>query len=127
MRDPATYAWVEMSNQTRHIVEYLTITGPDNITRPMLAERWSASDDLKTWTFHLRRDVRWHNGDPFTAEDVAWNIRRWLDSKLGSSNIALSTFAAMTAKHRNERCRRQATHDARSPMPLKLSIATPSG
>lgn len=95
MHDPATYAWVEMSNQTRHIVEYLTITGPDNVTRPMLTERWQASEDLKTWTFHLRRNVSWHNGDPFTAHHVAWNIARWLDPGLGSSNIALSTFAAM--------------------------------
>ena len=95
MHDPATYAWAEMSNQTRHIIEYLTITGPDNITRPMLAERWQASGDLRTWTFHLRRNIRWHNGDVFTARDVAWNIRRWLDSRLGSSNIALSTFSAM--------------------------------
>lgn len=95
IHDPATYAWTEMSNLTRHTLEYLTITGPDNITRPMLAERWQASPDLKSWTFHLRKNVTWHNGEPFTAEHVAWNIRRWLDSKLGSANIALSTFAAM--------------------------------
>ena len=43
MEDPATYSWAQMSNQTRHIVEYLAITGPDNITRPMLAESWEAS------------------------------------------------------------------------------------
>ncbi|MGH6903220.1 MAG: ABC transporter substrate-binding protein, partial [Geminicoccaceae bacterium] len=37
MDDPATYSWTQMSNQTRHIAEYLAITGPDNVTRPMLA------------------------------------------------------------------------------------------
>jgi peptide/nickel transport system substrate-binding protein len=95
LHDPATYAWAEMSNQTRHIVEYLTITGADNITRPLLAKSWDASDDLKTWTFHLRRNIHWHNGERLTAEHVAWNIHRWLDSTLGSANIALSTFAAM--------------------------------
>ena len=36
MEDPATYSWVEMSNQTRHILEHLTFTTPDNVTRPML-------------------------------------------------------------------------------------------
>ena len=95
MDDPAAYSWIEMSNQSRHIIEYLTLTGPDNVTRPMLAERWEPSDDLKAWTIHLRRGVKWHNGDDFTAEDVKWNFERWLDPATASSNIGLSTFAAM--------------------------------
>jgi peptide/nickel transport system substrate-binding protein len=95
MDDPATYSWTQMSNQTRHVAEYLAITGPDNVTRPMLAESWEASDDLKTWTFHLRQDVVWHNGDPFVAADVVWNIERWLNPDLGSSNSGLSTFASL--------------------------------
>lgn len=95
MEDPATYAWAEMSNQTRHILEYLAMTGPDNVTRPMLAESWEVSEDLKTWTFNLRRGVKWHNGDAFVADHVVFNVKRWLDPQLGSANIGLSTFAAM--------------------------------
>jgi peptide/nickel transport system substrate-binding protein len=95
MDDPATYSWTQMSNQTRHIAEYLAITGPDNVTRPMLAESWEASDDLKTWTFHLRQGVLWHNGEEFVADHVVWNIERWRNPDLGSSNIGLSTFASM--------------------------------
>ena len=95
MDDPATYSWVQMSNQTRHIAEYLAITGPDNVTRPMLAESWEASDDLKTWTFHLRQGVMWHNGEDFVADHVVWNVERWRNADLGSSNIGLSTFASM--------------------------------
>src|SRR3546814_8109678 len=68
MKDPSNFDWTQKSNQTRHIVEYLTITGPDNITRPYLAESWEASDDLKTWTFNLRQGVKWSNGDDFNAE-----------------------------------------------------------
>ena len=37
---------------------------------PALAESWERSDDGMTWTFHLRRDVTWHDGEPFTAHDV---------------------------------------------------------
>src|ERR1700722_17993153 len=96
MRDPATYSWNEMSNQTRPILEYLTMVGPDNIVRPMLAESWQPSSDLKTWTVHVRRGVMWHNGEELTAEHVAWNIRRWANPTLGSSNFGLSTFAALT-------------------------------
>ncbi len=95
MDDPATYSWTEMSNQTRHTAEYLTIIDPNNITHPMLAESWEPNDDLTVWTLKIRKGVMWHNGEELTAEHVKWNIDRWLDPALGSSNRSLSTFAAM--------------------------------
>ena len=94
MTDPSVFDWVQKSNVARHMNEFLTITGADNITRPYLCEKWEASDDLKEWTFTLRKGIKWHNGDEFNAEDVAFNFNRWLDPKTGSSNIGL--FSAMT-------------------------------
>lgn len=96
MADPATYSWLEKAIVARHIVEFLVETGPDNITRPNLATSWEASDDLKTWTFHLRKGVKWSNGDDFMADDVVFNFTRWLDPKIGSSNLGL--FDAMLEK-----------------------------
>jgi peptide/nickel transport system substrate-binding protein len=93
MADPSTFDWVPKSNVARQFIEYLTVTGPDNITRPYLAEKWEASDDLKTWTFKLRKGIKWSNGDDFNSDDVVFNFERWLDPATGSSNIGL--FASM--------------------------------
>jgi peptide/nickel transport system substrate-binding protein len=93
MSDPATFDWTQKSNVARHMVEYLTVTGSDNVTRPYLARRWQASDDLTEWTFHLRQGVKWSNGLDFNADDVLFNFTRWLDPATGSSNQGL--FSAM--------------------------------
>ena len=86
---PHTYSWIESSNNARQVVEYLTETGIDNITKPNLVEKWEASPDLKTWTLHVRRDVKWRKGRQFTADDVVWNLKRVLDAKTGSSTVGL--------------------------------------
>jgi peptide/nickel transport system substrate-binding protein len=39
-----------------------------------LAESWEASPDFSEWTFHLRRDVRWQDGEPVTAHDVVFSL-----------------------------------------------------
>ncbi len=86
---PHTFDWVEKSNITRQVVEYLTRTGHDNVTRPHLLESWEASEDLKTWTLHVRKGVSWHSGRPFTADDVIWNFEHVLDPETGSSVLGL--------------------------------------
>ncbi|MDE0459328.1 MAG: ABC transporter substrate-binding protein, partial [Chromatiales bacterium] len=85
---PHTYAWYE-EQICRQVCEYLTKTAADNVTRPSLCEQWDASDDLRTWTLHLRKDVNWHNGRQFGADDVVWNIEHCLDPATGSSVLGL--------------------------------------
>lgn len=102
MADPGTYSWVQKSNVARHVCEYLSITGPDNITRPYLADKWEASDDLKTWTLHLRKGIKWHNGDTFNADDVVFNFERWLDPATGSSNLGLFAFLTQESGRKND-------------------------
>ncbi len=92
--DPATFDWSEKGNVARHMTEPLVRIGDDGVAQPYLAESWSASEDLKTWTFNLRKGATWSNGDAFGADDVIHNFRRWLDPATGSSNQG--RFSSMT-------------------------------
>ena len=65
------------SGYLSYVFEGLTETSwlTDTI-EPLLAESWERSADGLEWTFHLRQDVSWHDGEPFTAEDVAFTFNR---------------------------------------------------
>jgi peptide/nickel transport system substrate-binding protein len=58
--------------------------GHDAKLEPALAESWTASADGRTWTFKLRRGVKFHNGREFVAEDVKYTYERILDPKVAS-------------------------------------------
>jgi len=51
---------------------------------PGLAESWSHSTDGKTWTFKLRQGVKWQDGEPFTAADVAFTYNYIIDNEMGN-------------------------------------------
>ena len=60
-----------------YLFEGLTeISWLTNQVEPLLAKSWEHSDDGLTWTFHLRQDVQWHDGQPFTAHDVDFTFNR---------------------------------------------------
>src|SRR5215467_11007777 len=58
-----------------------TLTGQDadGKATPRLALSWTHSDDYKTWTFKLRPGVKFHDGTPFNAQAVKWNLDRQKD------------------------------------------------
>lgn len=86
--DPHTYSWGQ-DMFMRSVLEQLTLTGTDNVTRPLLLESWAASPDLKTWTLHLRKGLKWKSGREFVADDVVWNLKRALDPATGSATVGL--------------------------------------
>lgn len=67
------------------IYESLVGLDPEGRYEPALAERWTVSDDARTWTFHLRAGVTFHNGETLTANDVVATMGRVLDPSIGGS------------------------------------------
>lgn len=103
IKDPMTVSWVEASNLVRQVCDHLTRTDQENITHPHLLERWEASPDLKTWTLHIRKEVKWRSGRQFVADDVVWNITRALDPKTGSSVLGLMKGYMLTEYETGEK------------------------
>lgn len=62
--------------------------------RPLLATRWEGSDDGLSFTLHLREGVRWHDGEPFTAADVAFSA---LEVWKPLQNLGRVVFAGLEA------------------------------
>jgi oligopeptide transport system substrate-binding protein len=63
-----------------NIFEGLTRLDPQTLKAlPGVAESWGISDDKRTYTFHLRKNARWSNGEPVTAHDFIYSMRRFLD------------------------------------------------
>jgi len=89
---PARYSWVYDANATRHFLEYLAVTDRNNVTHPHLLEKWQASGDVKTWDLFLRKDVKWNNGDDFTADDVIFTMKEWFNPEVGSSILGLMSY-----------------------------------
>lgn len=78
-----TTGWPE-ANVMRDLLEGLVVMDPEGKTAPGVASHWQHSADLKTWTFYLRHDAKWSNGDPVTAKDFVYSWRRLADPKTKS-------------------------------------------
>ena len=48
--------------------------------------------NLKTWDLHLRKGIKWNNGDDFGADDVMFTIKQWLTKDTGSSMFGLLSY-----------------------------------
>jgi peptide/nickel transport system substrate-binding protein len=77
--DPARIDQVEQFQITSNVLSGLTHIDGDFVAQPDLAEDWTVSDDGTEYTFKLREGVTFHNGDPFTADDVVFTYNRSKD------------------------------------------------
>jgi peptide/nickel transport system substrate-binding protein len=76
-----------------NVFETLTKIRPDGSVGPLLAERWTVSHDNRSYTFHLRKGVRFHNGEPFSSASVRYAFERAAGE--GSTNKDKAVFAGI--------------------------------
>lgn len=95
---------------------------------PGSAEKWEISPDGLVYTFHLRADARWSNGDPLTAADFAFSIRRILEPNLASENSYLLYPLAGAEDFNLGKTRDFSTVGVRvlDPHTLQLTLARPT-
>tara|TARA_R110002072_G_scaffold150953_1_gene299687 strand:+ start:32535 stop:34487 length:1953 start_codon:yes stop_codon:yes gene_type:complete len=77
--DPQRMSWMQDLRTARLLYEGLVqndVLSDDFGIIPAVASRWERSDDARTYTFHLREDAKWSNGEPVTAEDFRFSWRR---------------------------------------------------
>jgi peptide/nickel transport system substrate-binding protein len=67
---------------------------PGNLMTPSLAESWTVSPDQRSYEFKLREGVKFHNGDPFTAEDVKFSFQRAKGTKILREKVKEVTVVA---------------------------------
>jgi peptide/nickel transport system substrate-binding protein len=84
--------WTTISYELFNL-QYLKLAGRDTETlQPTpgagLAESWEVSPDGLTWTFHLYEDLTWHDGEPVTAEDVAFTLNYIIDNEMSAFTLA---------------------------------------
>src|SRR4051812_33237920 len=79
-----------------NVFETLTRINSDGSVTSLLAESWEVSPDLTTYTFKLRKGVKFHNGEPFNAQAVKFSFERAAGEK--STNKDKRTFANLTAR-----------------------------
>ncbi|MFD1378730.1 ABC transporter substrate-binding protein [Fodinicurvata halophila] len=87
--DPHYHNLTPNNALTRHIFEPLIKQDENQSLEPGLATEWGVTDDPLVWEFKLREDVTFHDGTPFTAEDVAFTIERAPDVPNSPSSFSL--------------------------------------
>ncbi|MFE4523885.1 peptide ABC transporter substrate-binding protein [Cytobacillus firmus] len=81
-------SWSALNN----LMEGLTRLGQNHEPEAAIAEKWNISEDGKTYTFTIREDAKWSNGDPVTAGDFEFAWKRLLNPDTGSSAAFLGYF-----------------------------------
>jgi ABC-type oligopeptide transport system substrate-binding subunit len=111
----------------RDLFEGLVVYGPSGQILPGVAEAWDISDDGLVYTFHLRSNAKWSNGDAVTAEDFAYSLRRAIAPR---ANVAQATSMAVIknaeAVSKGEKPASELGIDVVDPLTLRITLRGPT-
>ncbi|MEE4184926.1 MAG: peptide ABC transporter substrate-binding protein [Gammaproteobacteria bacterium] len=125
--DPHRAQGVSDSNILRDLYEPLVMEAPDGTLIPGAAERWSLSDDGRVYTFWLRSEGRWSNGDPVTADDWVFSLRRAVDpATLSIYSSILYPIRNAEAINKGELPPEQLGVRALDPLTLEITLENPT-
>ncbi len=83
--DPQFYSSTVELSLIQNIFDALLFRNDEMELEPALARSWKVSPDGRTWTFFLRRGVKFHNGEPFNARAVKFTFERMMDEEVGAT------------------------------------------
>ena len=126
--DPQRWQTVPEGDVIRDLYEGLIVTRPGGVLAPGQAESWTTSPDGKIWTFTLRPNLHWSNGDPLTAEDFVYSLRRQVDPAVAADNAFLldSIVNATAINNGAEKDLTKLGVEAPDPRTLRITLQAPN-
>src|SRR5581483_10582549 len=125
--DPQKARADEAQRVLRDICEGLTTLDKSGGVAPGIAEKWQVSQDGKTYTFSLRHDARWSNGQPVVAADFVAGLRRLVDPATASQDAeagdVIAGAAGIVAGREHAVSLRVSAPEA---YPVNLQLSTPA-
>src|SRR5262249_46455007 len=134
--DPALINEVLSTDISQNLYDSVTQFNPQTLeVEPALAESWDVSPDASVYTFHIRRDAKFSNGDPVTAEDIKYSWNRTLSTKeapyasyvmsdiKGASEVMASATATDTTK---QKITEASGIEVIDPYTLRVTLVRPS-